>query len=68
MHLKDKKGCILKILMHFKKFWVNQIVNQNKIWTDKGSAFYNRLMKSFLQNNDIKIYSMHDEGKSVKIY
>ena len=37
----------------------------NKIWVDKGSEFYNRSMKSFLQNNDILMYSTNDEGKSV---
>ena len=37
----------------------------NKIWVDKGSEFYNRSMKSFLQNNDILMYSANDEGKSV---
>ena len=38
---------------------------RNKIWVDKGSEFYNRSMKSFLQNNDILMYSANDEGKSV---
>ena len=33
----------------------------SKIWVDKGSDFYNR----FLQNNDIEMYSLHNEGKSV---
>ena len=37
----------------------------NKIWADKGSEFYNRSMESFLQINDIEIYSTHNEGKSV---
>ena len=37
----------------------------NKIWVDKGSEFYNRLMKSRLQDNDIAMYSTHNEGKSV---
>ena len=27
------------------------------------TKFYNRLMKSFLQNNDIEINSTHNEGK-----
>ena len=36
----------------------------NKTWVDKGSEFYNRSMK-FLRNNDIKIYSVYKEGKSV---
>ena len=30
----------------------------NNIWVDKGSEFYNRSMKSFLQNNDIE-YIQH---------
>ena len=37
----------------------------NKIWVDKGSEFYNRLMKSWLEKNDIEMYSTHNEGKSV---
>ena len=37
----------------------------NKIWVDKGKEFYSRSIKSFLQNNDIEMYSMHNEGKSV---
>ena len=37
----------------------------NKIWVDKGSEFYSRSMKSWLQDNDVKVYSTHNEGKSV---
>ena len=37
----------------------------NKIWVDKGSEFYNKSMKSWLLHNDIEIYSIHNEGKSV---
>ena len=33
---------------------------------DRGSEFCNRSMESFLQNNDIEMYSVHNEGKSVK--
>ena len=39
--------------------------NPNKIWVDKGSKFYNRSIKLFLQNNDTEMYSTHNEGKSV---
>ena len=28
------------------------------------SEFYNRSMKSFLQNNNTEMYSTHNEGKS----
>ena len=39
----------------------------NKIWVDKGSRFYERSMKSWLQlqDNNIEMYSTHNEGKSV---
>ena len=37
----------------------------NKIWVDKGSEFYNRSMKSWLEKGDIKMYSTHHEEKSV---
>ena len=32
---------------------------------DHGSEFYNNTFKSFLKNNDIEMYSTHNEGKSV---
>ena len=32
---------------------------------DKGSGFYNRSMKSWLQDNNIEIYSTNNEGKNV---
>ena len=37
----------------------------NKIWVDKGSKFFNRPMKSWLEKNNIDIYSSQFEGKSV---
>ena len=37
----------------------------NKIWVNKGTEFYNRLMKSWLQDNNIKMCPTHNEGKSV---
>ena len=38
----------------------------NTIWVDKGSRFYNRSIKSWLQeqDNDKGIYSTHNKGKS----
>ena len=36
-----------------------------KIWVDKGSEFYNNSFKKWLKDNDIEIYSIHNEGKSV---
>ena len=37
----------------------------NKIWVDKGSEFYNRSMKSWLEKSVIETYLTHNEGKSV---
>ena len=37
----------------------------NKIWVDKGSEFYNNSFKKWLKNNNIEMYSRHNEGKSV---
>ena len=37
----------------------------NKIWVDKGGEFYNNSFKKWLQDNDIVMYSTHNEGKSV---
>ena len=61
--LKDKK--YIKITNAFQNILRKFNCKPNKIWVDKGSQFYNRSMKPFLQNNDIEIYSMHVEGKSV---
>ena len=37
----------------------------NKLWVRKGSKFYNRSVKSRLEDNNIEMYSRHNEGKSV---
>ena len=37
----------------------------NKIWVDKGGEFYNNSYKKWLQDNNIEMYSTHNEGKSV---
>ena len=60
--LQDKKG--VTITNGFQKRLDKLNRKSHKIWVDKGSEFYNRSMKSFLQNKDIETYSMR-EGKSV---
>ena len=37
----------------------------NKLWVDQGRDFYNKFMQEWLDNNDILIYSTHNEDKSV---
>ena len=41
------------------------IVKTNKIWVIKGSEFYIRSMQSWLEDNDIDMYSAHNEGNFV---
>ena len=61
--LKDKKGkTVLNAFI--------EIVNEpnrkpNKLWADQGRESYNKLMQTWLDNNDILMYSTHNEGKSV---
>ena len=61
--LKDKKG--IRFTNAFKKFLNESSHKPNKVYLDKGSEFYNRSIKSFLQNNDNEMYWALDEGKSV---
>ena len=37
----------------------------NKTWVDKGGEFYNNSFKKWLKGNDIEMYSIHNEEKSV---
>ena len=61
--LKDKKG--ITITNVFQKILDDFYRKPNKIWVDKGSKFYNKAKKSWLQDNDIEMNSTHNEGKSV---
>ena len=61
--LKDKKG--VSIVNAFQSILKKSNRKPNKIWIDKSSEFYNRSKKSWLENNDIEMYSTHNEGKSV---
>ena len=61
--LKDKIG--ITITHAFQKILDESNCKPNKIWVDKGSEFYNRSMKSWLEKNDIEMYSTYNEGKSV---
>ena len=61
--LKEKKG--MTIANAFHKILNESGFKPNKIWVDKGSKFYNRLIKPWLQVNFIEMYSTNNEGKSV---
>ena len=60
--LKDKKG--ITVTNAFQIILYESNHKPNKICVDKGSKFYSRSMKSWLEKNDIEVYSAHNEGKS----
>ena len=51
--------------MHFREFQINQDVNQTRYGLTKGSKLYNNFFEKWLKDNDIEMYSTHNEGKSV---
>ena len=61
--LKDKKGNAITDV--FQKILNEPVRKPNKIWVDKGSEFYNKSLKSWLEKDDIEMHSPHNEGKSV---
>ena len=61
--IKDKKG--ISIVKAFQIILKQSNRKPNKIWVDKGSEFYNAYFKKWLRDNDIVMYSTHNEGKSV---
>ena len=61
--LKDKKG--ITITDTFQKILDESNLKPNKIWPDKGSEFYKISIKSWMQDNNIEMYSIHNGGKSI---
>ena len=61
--LKDKK--VISILNVFQKILHDSNRKPNKIRVDKGSEIYNSSFKKWLKDNDIEMYLMYNEGKSV---
>ena len=52
---------VFQLLMLFKKHLDESNRKSSKVWVDKGSKYYNRSMKSLLQDNDIEMLSMDKE-------
>ena len=66
--LKDKKG--ISIVNAFQKILdksmeLHSECKHNKTWVDKGSEFYNSSFKKWLKDNNIEMYSILNEEKSV---
>ena len=56
---------VLQLLMFFKKILNEPEHTPHKIWVDKNSKFYNNSLKSWLQDNDMEMYSTHKKNKFV---
>ena len=61
--MKDKRG--ITITNPFQKILDKSNFKSNKVWVNKGSEFYNGSIKSWLEKNDINMYSTQNEEKSV---
>ena len=61
--LKDQKG--ISIVKAFQSILKQLNRKPNKIWVGKGSEFYNAYFKKCLRDNDIVMYSTHNEEKSL---
>ena len=61
--LKDEKG--ITITNAFQQILNELNRKQNKIWVIKSSEFHSRSMQSWLEDNDIDVYSEQNEGKFV---
>ena len=61
--LKGKKG--KTVLNAFIKIVNESNRKPNKLWIYQGRKFHNKLLQEWLDNNDILMYSTHNEGKSV---
>ena len=58
--LKDKKD--IAITNAFQKIVDESKKKKKKVWVDKVSRFHNRSTKSWLQDNNIEIYSIRNKG------
>ena len=52
----------ITIINAFQKFLDESNRRPNKIWVDKGSEFYNRSMKSWLEKNDTEMHSTYNSS------
>ena len=63
--LRDKTGNTVKEA--FEKIFKESSRKPAKLWCDRGKEFYNGVMKKFLKDNNIVIYSTYNDGKAVVV-
>ena len=59
--IKDKTG--VSIADTFQKILKKSSREPNKIWADQGSEFYNNSFKKWLEDNEIEMFSINNQGK-----
>ena len=59
--LRDKKAT--RVLQSLIETVNESNRKSNKIWVDQGGEFYNSFIQNWLEDNDILMYSTHNEGK-----
>ena len=69
--LKNKTG--VSIVNAFESILKNSVelhsnIKPNKTWVDKGGEFCNNSFKKWLQDNDIAMYSTHNEGLAEELF
>ena len=64
--LKDKKG--ISIVNAFQKILKESNKKPKKIWVEKKGEFYSNSFKKWLKDNDIEIYSIHNEDGTQNYY
>ena len=60
--LKTKTG--KEVAMAFQKLFTTANAPPSRLWTDKGTEFYNQQLKSVLTANNVTLYSTENEKKS----
>ena len=55
---------LFQVFIFYQVFQIAQ-EETNKIWANQSSEIYNKPVKKWLGDNDIEMYSVYYEGKSV---
>ena len=63
--MKDNKG--ITIINAFQKCLGSSKRKPNNMWVDQSSEFYNVSFKKWSAGNDMEMYSIHKERKSVVV-
>ena len=58
---------VITIVNIFQSILDNSKQKPNKIWVDQGTEFYNKSFKKWLEDNDIEMYHIYNQGKSVVV-